>query len=123
MTSRLGSDLRTAWRGLAAGRAAFVVAVLVLAVGTGVCLTAATVAYGGLLRPLPFPEGHRLFTLGPMYVPTSSATRVSFPDIARWQEYLGASMQIAALSGDRHTLRGVGRSEERRVGKECRAGW
>jgi len=115
MTSRLGSDLRTAWRGLAAGRAAFVVAVLVLAVGTGVCLTAATVAYGGLLRPLPFPEGHRLFTLGPMYVPTSSATRVSFPDIARWQEYLGASMQIAALSGDRHTLRGVGEPHSVRV--------
>src|SRR5690606_41729631 len=50
-----------------------------------------------------------------MYVPTSSATRVSFPDIARWQEYLSASMQIAALSGDRHTLRGVGEPHSVRV--------
>jgi hypothetical protein len=59
MSNRLASDLLSAWRGVLAGRSSSMVAVVVLAVGTGASITAAAVAYGGLLRPLPFPDGER----------------------------------------------------------------
>jgi len=65
---RLHSDLFAAWRGALAGRLSSIVAAVVLAIGTGASLTAATVAYGGLLRPLPFPESDRLVTLTQLYV-------------------------------------------------------
>ena len=71
MLHRLDSDLHSAWRGVLAGRLSSIVAVVVLAVGTGASITAAAVAYGGLLRPLPFPEGDRLVTLTQLYVATS----------------------------------------------------
>lgn len=50
MLTRLHSDLRSAWRGVLAGRLSSLVAVVVLAVGIVVSITAAAVAYGGLLR-------------------------------------------------------------------------
>jgi hypothetical protein len=59
MLNRLKSDLLSAWRGVVAGRLSSIVAVVVLAIGTGASITAAVVAYGGLLRPLPFPDGER----------------------------------------------------------------
>lgn len=63
MWNRLRTDLRSAWQGVAGGRLASIVAVVALAVGTGASLTAAVVVYGGLLRPLPFPDEERLVAL------------------------------------------------------------
>ena len=71
MLNRVSADLLSAWRGVVAGRVSSIVAVVVLAVGTGASITATAVAYGGLLRPLPFPDDDRLVTLRQLYVATS----------------------------------------------------
>ena len=45
MLNRVHSDLLSAWRGVLAGRWSSMVAAVVLAIGTGASITAATVAY------------------------------------------------------------------------------
>jgi predicted permease len=115
MLNRLHSDLRSAWRGVVAGRLTSIVAVLVLALGTGASITAANVAYGGLLRPLPVPDDDRLVTLRRLYVPTSVRSGVKLDDFDRWRERLSNSLQLTASSSERVTLRGGAAPTEVRV--------
>jgi predicted permease len=106
MLNRFHGDLRSAWRGVVAGRWSSLVAVVVLAVGTGASVTAAAVAYGGLLRPLPLPEGERLVTLTQVYVATSVRSGIKLHDFDRWRERLAGSLLLTAYSRERTTLRG-----------------
>ena len=85
MLNRLYSDLHSAWRGVVAGRLSSIVAVVVMAVGTGASITAAAVAYGGLLRPLPFPDGDRLVTLTRLYVATSVRSGIKLNEFDEWR--------------------------------------
>jgi predicted permease len=115
MLSRLNTDLLSAWRGVVASRLSSLVAVVVLAVGTGASITAAAVAYGGLLRPLPFPEGDRLVTLTQLYVPTSVRSGIKLSDVDRWRERLSNSLLLTGYSSERTTLRGGGAPSEVRA--------
>ncbi len=106
MFNRLTSDLRSAWRGVVSGRLSSVVAVVVLAIGTGASITATAVAYGGLLRPLPLPDGERLVTLTQVYVATSVRSGIALKDFDRWRERLSSSLLLTGYSSERTTLRG-----------------
>ena len=57
-------DLRAAWTGVRGGGWGSLTAVIALALGIGGAITAAAVAYAGLVRPLPF-----LATAGTVYPP------------------------------------------------------
>jgi predicted permease len=115
MLHRLTSDLRSAVRGVLAGRSSSIAAVVVLTVGTGASITAAAVAYGGLLRPLPFPEADRLFTLTQLYAATSVRSGIKLSDFDRWQGRLSASLLLTGYSSERTTLRGGGAPSEVRA--------
>jgi predicted permease len=115
MFNRLQSDLRSAWRGVRAGRLGSIAAVLVLAIGTGASITAAAVAYGGLLRPLPFPEGDRLVTLTQVYVATSVRSGLKLREFDQWRARLGSSLQLTGYSSERTTLRTGGAPAEVRA--------
>jgi predicted permease len=108
LLTRVHSDLRSAWRGVLAGRASSIVAVLVLAVGTGASITAGAVAYGGLLRPLPFPDSERLVTLTQVFTPTAGKSGVKLGDFDRWEDRLSHALVLAAYSSERTTLRHAG---------------
>jgi hypothetical protein len=58
LTTRLRVDLASAWQGVRGGGLGSFVAVAALAVGIAASTTASTVAYGGLLRPLPIQAIH-----------------------------------------------------------------
>ena len=63
-------------------------------------------AYGGLLRPLPFPDGERLVTLTQLYVATSVRSGIKLNDFDRWRERLSNSLLLTGYSSERTTLRG-----------------
>jgi putative ABC transport system permease protein len=115
MLHRLNADLRAAWRGVVAGRWSSIVAVVVLAVGTAASITAMAVAYGGLLRPLPFPEGDRLVTLTQVYVATSVKSGIKISDFDRWRDRLSTSLLLTGYSSERTTLRSAGAPGEVRA--------
>jgi predicted permease len=115
MLNRLRSDLRSAWRGVVAGRWSSLAAVVVLGVGSGASITAAAVAYGGLLRPLPLPDGDRLVTLTQVHVATSVTSGIKLTDFDRWRERLSRSLLLTAYNSERTTLRGGVAPSEVRV--------
>ena len=115
MLNRLYTDLLSAWRGVLAGRLSSIVAAVVLAVGTGASITAAAVAYGGLLRPLPFPDGDRLVTLTQLYIATSVRSGIKLSDFDRWRERLSNSLLLTGYSSERTTLRSEGAPSEVRA--------
>ena len=115
MVNRWTSDLLSAWHGVLAGRLSSIVAVVVLAIGTGASVTAAVVAYGGLLRPLPFPEADRLFTLTQISVATSGRSGLKLSDFDRWRERLSTSLRLTGYTSERTTLRGGSAPSEVRV--------
>ncbi len=115
MLNRVRSDLLSAWRGVLAGRWSSMVAAVVLAIGTGASITAATVAYGGLLRPLPFPESDRLVTLTQLHVATSVRSGIKLSDYDRWRERLSDSLLLTGYSSERATLRSQGAPSEVRA--------
>jgi predicted permease len=115
MLIRVTSDFYSAWRGVAAGRLSSIVAVVVLAVGTGASITAAAVAYGGLIRALPFPDGDRLVTLSQVHVATSGRSGIRLADFDRWRDRLSNSLQLTAYASERTTLRDRGAPTEVRA--------
>ena len=115
MLNRLSFDLVSAWRGVVAGRLSSIVAVVVLAVGTGASITATAVAYGGLLRPLPFPDGDRLVTLTQIYAATKVRFGIKLADFDRWRERLSGSLQLSGYNSERITLRSEGAPTEIRA--------
>ena len=105
MLNRLASGLLSAWRGVVAGGLSSIVAVAVLAVGSGASITAAAVAYGGLIRPLPLPDAERLVTLTQVFVPTSVRSGIKLSEFDRWRDRLSGSLLLTAYASERTTLR------------------
>ena len=79
--------------------------VAALALGVGACATAATIAYAGLLRPLPFPDDERLVTLRKIYQPTETPSNARIGDFTSWRTNLAQSTDIAAYATERATVR------------------
>ena len=90
-------------------------AVVALGTGIGIVAGAYSVFHQGLYGDLPFPNGDRWVTLESFDEGTGRRASLELERIRRIRA--GASA-VAYLAGTR-----TGRSEERRVGKECRSRW
>src|SRR5437763_15588454 len=106
------NDLRYALRSLARSPGFTTVAVLTLALGIGANTAIFSVVNGVLLRPLPYPRPDALMQVETVFQ-SGAAGNVSYPDFQDLREQNTSFADLAAYE----------RSEERRVGKECRARW
>lgn len=108
------ADLRSAWKGVRAGRWASLSAVMALALGTGVCLTTAVIEYAGLLQPLPLTDADRLVTLRRVFVTAGVETGIKLSEFDIWRDRMSGTVALAAFATERTTLR-ESRSEPRDV--------
>src|ERR687897_2253299 len=102
-------DFRFAVRALLRTPVVFAAAVLTLAVGTGLATGVFAVAYGVLLRPLPFPDPARLVVVS-LTLPAheNREVGVQLPEVQEWQRRVRAFQHLAAYSTGDFTLRGAG---------------
>ena len=76
-----------------------VVAVLCLALGIGATTTMFSIGHTMLRRPLPFPNGDRIVTIGSERQSTRVvSTIVSFPDFVDWRERTRSFEEMAIIS-------------------------
>ena len=102
-------DLRYGVRTLAKNPGFTIVAVLTLALGIGANTAIFSVVDAVLLRPLPYPESDRLFTVYET-LPQDPAqnTGVSYPNYLDWTQQNQAFEAIAAARGNSLALSGQG---------------
>jgi predicted permease len=105
----LVQDLRYGIRTLAKNPGFTIVAVLTLALGIGANTAIFSVVDAVLLRPLPYPESDRLFTVY-QTLPQDPAqnTGVSYPNYLDWTQQNEAFESIAAVRGNVLALSGRG---------------
>ncbi len=100
------SDLRHALRALGAARGTAIASVLVLALGTGLNTTILALAYGVLVRPLPYAEPSRL-ALIPVGNPGDDAG-IPLSTFEDWDARMRTVESLAAYATTEYTLRGAG---------------
>ncbi len=105
MLESVPADLKSAWKGVRAGRWASLLAVMALALGTGVCLTTAVLAYAGFLRPLPLTDADRLVTLRRVFVTVGVETGIRLAEFDTWRDRLSGTIALAGYVTERTTLR------------------
>ena len=93
------SDIVFAVRRLMQDRWSTTAAVLVAALGTGLNTAVVAVAYGILVRPLPYRDVERLAAID---VP------VPFTHVNDWRAHLSTFEDITAYASEGHTVRGLG---------------
>lgn len=101
-------DVRFAIRALMRAPLLFVTAILTLAAGTGLATGMFAVAYGVLLRPLPFPDPQRVVTVPVFRRGADARGGVRMEEVAEWQQRTRAFDKLAAYTTAEFTLRGVG---------------
>src|SRR2546430_16866544 len=124
-------DLRFALRVLRKNPGFTIVAVLTLALGIGANSALFSVINGLFLHPPGIPHPHRLVTLRVKYDQLGLMNIVaSAPDFAQVRDSKDVFDSAAIVTpadfnyhADEGPQRLLGRSEERRVGKECRSRW
>ena len=107
--SLLPRDIRHAVRALLRAPVLFAAAVLTLAAGIGLATGVVAVAYGVLLRPLPYPAPDRLVAI--LLHPPGEEQRnvgVRLPEFDEWRSRLRAFERIAGHASAEFTLRGSG---------------
>ena len=99
-------DLRIAVRTLAAARWTTGAAILILALGTGVNTSVLAVAYGILLRPLPYPDASRVV----VFWAEAGGREFGMPlaEFDQWRQRLRTVQHVAAYSNAEFTVRGLG---------------
>ena len=110
--NRVPTNWLDAWRALWRGKWTTLASVAALALGVGACATAATIAYAGLLRPLPFPNDERLVTLRRIYQPTETPSSVRIGDFTSWRTNLAQSTDMTAYATERATVRAASGPQE-----------
>ncbi|MGH9868106.1 MAG: ABC transporter permease [Candidatus Polarisedimenticolia bacterium] len=103
------SGLRQILRGLSRQAGVSVAAVLTLALGTGTATLLFTVIDAVLLRPLPYPEAHRLvmlFESNP--VDRNDRYQVSYANFLDWRQAPSSMDGMAACARSQSILRGSG---------------
>jgi putative ABC transport system permease protein len=101
------TDIKLAVRSLSATRWTTTSAVLILALGTGVNTAVLAVAYGILLRPLPYAGASRLVVIGPEGQ-DGQASGVPAGEFNDWRDRLRTVERVSAYSAGEFTIRGTG---------------
>jgi len=100
-------DMRYALRTLARNPRFTTLAIVILALGIGATTTVLSVAYGVLMRPLPYPDSDRLVSIGEEH-PGADApiqgTRLTNLTYHAWVEAAQTLDGMAVYSVDRHTI-------------------
>ena len=110
----LRDDLRYAIRTLLRERGFASMAVLSLAVGIGANTAIFSVVNGVLLRPLPYPDPGRLYTIRevvPKLAHLYPSLPVNFSHYYEWRQRCSALESIAIMQGSAPNLTGVGEPE------------
>jgi len=80
------------------------VVTLTLALGIGANTAIFSAVYSALLRPLPYRDAERLFTLGEGRRQFADSTQASYPDFLDWTRTAKSFESIAGFSGDAFTF-------------------
>jgi putative ABC transport system permease protein len=111
---RFALDFRYALRALLRTPLLFGAAVLTLAVGSGLATGVLAVAYGVLLRPLPYPHPERLVAMTVHSAADENRTvGIALSEFEDWREQFRAFEHVSAHSVAEFTVRG--RSDARSV--------
>jgi putative ABC transport system permease protein len=102
------ADAHAAVRALAASRWTTLAAILTLALGTGANTAVFAVAYGVLLRPLPFPEPSRLVRITTERPVDGSDLGLQLSEFDDWKTRLTTVDAVAAYARAEFTVRGAG---------------
>jgi predicted permease len=94
----LWNDVRFAGRRLRKSPGFTITVVLTLALGIGATTAIFSVAYGVLLRSLPFRDAGRIVAISETLPQISGGAEVSFPDYEDWKKQQTSFEQIAAYS-------------------------
>ncbi|MBA2744000.1 MAG: ABC transporter permease, partial [Chthoniobacterales bacterium] len=106
------NDLRFAFRQLRKSPGFTIVAVLTLALGIGANTAIFSVIHAVLLRPLPYPEPHRIMALHEGNA--AQEFSVAFPDYLDWRRDNTVFEHLAVSRADSRNLSGIpGRDPER----------
>ena len=124
-------DIRFGFRSLAKSPGLAFVATLALTFGIGLTTMMFSIVYGVMLHSLPFPDGDRIVAIYGVNVKgPKDRQNISAADYADFVARQKSLSSIGAyysgtvnVSGVGQAERYTGRSEERRVGKECRSRW
>ena len=108
-------DLRFAFRGMRRAPVLFTAAVLTLAAGVGLSTGVFALAYGLLLRPLPFPEPERLIAISLVRGPGPRGSNVPLAEVEEWRRRLRTFERIGAHSSSDFTLRAGGEARSVRA--------
>ena len=109
-------DLLFAVRALSRARALAITAVATLAVGIGLSTGVLAVAYGVLLKPLPFTEPSRLVAIEIRWAMNPGGDiGTNLDGVDEWRRRSGAYAAIAAHSDAEFTIRGEGAPTTARV--------
>ena len=105
-------DLKIAVRHLAKSPGFAVTAVLILALGIGATTAIFSIVEGVLLRPLPFPESHRLMVLADVLagaqVGDNGEAGVTVPDIRNYVRDTHSFSSLGGYIGSSYELSGAG---------------
>jgi putative ABC transport system permease protein len=117
-------DLRYGFRTLRKSPAFTVVAVLALALGIGANTAMFSVAYGILLRPLPYPDADRVAVIYMRYFPRDFAFgTISIRDFLRWKENNRAFEEPSLFRSQRMDIGGMEGVPEQVQGAAVSAGF
>jgi predicted permease len=100
-------DIRYGLRGIRKGPTFSAVVILTLALGIGANTAIFSVVYSVLLRPLPYPHGERLVSLGESTA-QASGIAVTWANFQHWRAENTAFLDAAAITGGDFTLTGRG---------------
>jgi putative ABC transport system permease protein len=107
-------NLRFALRTLGKNPAFTFVVIVTLALGIGANTAIFSVVYSALLRPLPYREPGKLFSLGEsrlQYDTTTLTAQVSYPDFLDWRRMAKSIQSFAGYGGDGFTFAAGGESK------------
>ena len=106
-------DIRYGARSLRKTPAFTSIAILTLALGIGVNVAMFSIVNGVLLRPLSYPESHRLVMLYTS-MPQFRQASVSYPNFLDWQERSRSFERMAAYRDENFNLTGMANPERLR---------
>ena len=94
---QLSATVRQAWRGLRRTPGFSLVALATLAAGIGLNTAIFSVVYGGLFKPLPYPEPERLFVVTES-TPDQQMRFALGPDFGSWRKLSKSAQTLAGYS-------------------------